>query len=295
MNNNLVSVVIPTYNQTQNLKKALTSVINQTYKFLEIIIIDDNVEEKISKFVSNLVDDNRKNNNFISLKYIKNKENSGSVFSRNEGIRISNGTYITFLDDDDIFTNDKIERQLQRIINTNSDFSVCNIALTKDWKTFKIRERKYLKNKESLLTLHQKYHMAGTSTFMFRRESLIKLGGFTSQDFGDDYYLIEQSIINSLKFVHANFVGVYAWVDNSVGLSSWSNKIKTEKALFNHKMNNFKSLSKKDIRYIKMRHNLVLAKAYLDGRRILKSILLFLASFLQHPFGFIRIGLGLDV
>ena len=83
MNSELISVVIPTYNRYRELIRALESVKNQTYKNLEVIIIDDNIDQKLSKKIELLIKNKYKN--YI---YIKNQENIGGALSRNKGIEI---------------------------------------------------------------------------------------------------------------------------------------------------------------------------------------------------------------
>ncbi len=102
----LVSVIIPTYKRPDSLKNAIKSVVNQTYKNIEIIVVDDN-----SKFP-----DYRKKTKEIVKEYpqiilIENKKNLGGALSRNEGIYIAKGKFIAFLDDDDTYREDKIEKQ----------------------------------------------------------------------------------------------------------------------------------------------------------------------------------------
>ncbi|GAK22974.1 probable glycosyl transferase [Vibrio sp. JCM 19052] len=111
----LVSVIISTYNRKDLLERALISVINQTYKNIEIIVSDDCSDYDVNKLVNN-----------ISQKYNKeiiyrcNQVNSGACFTRNEAIKIANGHFITGLDDDDEFTPNRISLFLE---NYSEDFS----------------------------------------------------------------------------------------------------------------------------------------------------------------------------
>lgn len=101
--NELISIIIPVYNNEKWFERCIESVINQTYNNLEIIIINDcstdNVEDIILKYKKL---DNR-------IIYIKNEENKGVGYSRNRGIEASNGNYIYFLDSDDYIEKDTIE------------------------------------------------------------------------------------------------------------------------------------------------------------------------------------------
>lgn len=104
----LVSVIIPTYNRFELLKKALTSVLNQSFKDFEVLIIDDCSQDETSQIPEHSAD--------RRIRYIRNDRNKGISAVRNIGIRNSKGTYIAFLDDDDEWMPDKLEKQMNLII-----------------------------------------------------------------------------------------------------------------------------------------------------------------------------------
>lgn len=92
----LVSVIIPCYNGQQYIKEAIESVLQQKYQVFEIIIIDDASTDSSDKVIQAYLSDHR-------IMYHKNPVNGGIPFSRNTGIRESNGDYIAFLDQDDFW------------------------------------------------------------------------------------------------------------------------------------------------------------------------------------------------
>jgi teichuronic acid biosynthesis glycosyltransferase TuaG len=102
----LVSVIIPYYKKKKFIVKSVESVINQTYKNIEIIIIYDNESNIELDYIKNL------ENKDFRIKLIINKKNIGAGESRNKGIKFSKGKYIAFLDADDIWVKNKIEKQL---------------------------------------------------------------------------------------------------------------------------------------------------------------------------------------
>lgn len=107
----LVSVVISTYKRDFELKRALTSVMNQTYSNIEIVVVDDNGQNTIyQKKVEKIINSFREK---INIKYIINKNNLGGALSRNIGIENCSGKYVGFLDDDDEYYPEKIEKQLK--------------------------------------------------------------------------------------------------------------------------------------------------------------------------------------
>ena len=112
-NNIKISVIIPTFNREKLIGNSIKSVLNQTLKNFELIIVDDgstdNTKEVVDKF-----QDKR-------IKYIKLDTNQGASNARNIGIKNAKGKYMSFQDSDDIFYPNKLEIQLNNIINKKSD------------------------------------------------------------------------------------------------------------------------------------------------------------------------------
>lgn len=105
MKNSFISVIVPVYNRADLISETIESILNQTYKNFELIIVDDgstdNTEEVIGKFK-----DSR-------IKYIKTDNWGGPARPRNIGIKKAKGEYIAFCDDDDIWLPEKLEKQIR--------------------------------------------------------------------------------------------------------------------------------------------------------------------------------------
>lgn len=112
-----VSVVIPTYNREKTLKKCIDSLINQTLKNIEIIIIDDGSNDNTSDLILNYTDER--------IKYFKRK-NHGIGSSRNFGIEKSSGEYLCFVDSDDYVSKDYLEKMYNKAITDELDLVVCD-------------------------------------------------------------------------------------------------------------------------------------------------------------------------
>ena len=113
----MVSIIIPTYNRESTIKRAIESVLNQTYKDIELIIVDDCSTDNTEDVVKS-IEDSR-------LKYFKLEKNSGACVARNYGVAIANGEYIAFQDSDDEWYSNKLEEQLNNMKNNNSDADFC--------------------------------------------------------------------------------------------------------------------------------------------------------------------------
>ena len=111
-----VSVIIPFYNRIPLLLKSIDSVISQTHKNLEIILVNDGSTEEISEVTKYIKRDKR-------IKLINLSENKGAAAARNIGMDNATGEYIAFLDSDDLFIKDKIKEQLKQMYLTGYNVS----------------------------------------------------------------------------------------------------------------------------------------------------------------------------
>lgn len=107
MQENMVSIIIPVYNAEKYIYYALESIVKQTYKNFEVIIIDDCSTDNSIDIVENM--------GLKNVKIIKLKRHRGVSIARNIGIRTAKGRYLTFLDADDMFVKTKLERQIEFI------------------------------------------------------------------------------------------------------------------------------------------------------------------------------------
>ena len=176
--NILVSVVIPTYSRNDTLCKAIDSVLGQTYQTLEIIVVDDNPvdsdwRKSTEKLMAKYAEDQR-------IRYLKNKQNLGGAGARNEGIIAANGEYIAFLDDDDVYFDRKIEKQLECFIKSNNDklaLVLCDAEVTVDDEFVCNTYHHY---KGNCLYEAMRFNcLAPTSQWMAKKEALLDVGMFT--------------------------------------------------------------------------------------------------------------------
>ena len=114
-----VDVILPNYNKAEFLEDAINSVINQSYENWNLFIIDDNSQDNSRTIINNLK--KRNNINIIFL-----KKNKGAAFCRNLGIRLSNSKYISFIDSDDYWSENKLKEQINFMENFNREFTYTN-------------------------------------------------------------------------------------------------------------------------------------------------------------------------
>ena len=109
----LVSIIMPYYKKEMFVKKSVKSLLNQTYQNFEIILVNDQADERSSIFLKDILNlDNR-------IKLVTNEKNLGVGESRNKAIEIAKGEYIAFCDCDDLWKNNKLEVQIEFMKNSN--------------------------------------------------------------------------------------------------------------------------------------------------------------------------------
>lgn len=119
MENNLISIIIPIYNSEKTIKRCLESIINQTYRNIEIILIDDGSEDDSYKICKEY----QQNDNRIVL---KSQKNSGVSKARNTGLDIAKGRYIGFVDSDDFIDKNMYELLVKEMEEKGCKLSICN-------------------------------------------------------------------------------------------------------------------------------------------------------------------------
>ena len=123
----LISIIIPAYNAETYLNECINSVITQTYRNLEIVIINDGSTDNTLNIIKKYKSIDKR---IVAI----NQNNCGVYDSRCNGVKISKGDYIIFLDADDFLTSDCVEKLYNSIIESNTDIVRCNFKYYKNFK-----------------------------------------------------------------------------------------------------------------------------------------------------------------
>lgn len=132
MDKDKVSIIVPVYNVEKYIEKCLKSLISQSYKNIEIILIDDGSKDNSGK----ICDEYKRKDSRIKVVH---KENAGVSEARNSGLQEATGEYICFVDADDFVMNDYIEYMYELIVNNSSDIAIC----TKMFSNFDEKQTSY--------------------------------------------------------------------------------------------------------------------------------------------------------
>ncbi|MFI1744768.1 glycosyltransferase family 2 protein [Thalassobellus sediminis] len=122
----LVSIITPMFNSEAFISETINSVLKQTYKNWELLLIDDNSQDKTLSIVQEYI------KNYPQIKLLKNDTNQGAAISRNKGIDFAKGDYIAFLDADDLWKPEKLESQIKFMQTENCDVCYSSYELIKE-------------------------------------------------------------------------------------------------------------------------------------------------------------------
>ncbi len=166
---NLVSVIIPTFNREVYLEEAIQSVISQSYRPIECIVVDDGSTDKTKEIIEKFISENKEG---FTVKYLF-QQNAGSQAARNSGTRASSGEFIQHLDSDDILYPGKIINQVQ-FLNQNPN---CD-GIWGDWRKGSPGKNEQVKSlpNEDLLSQFLAEDCIHTLSFLFRRSIVQKIG-----------------------------------------------------------------------------------------------------------------------
>lgn len=168
MKEKLVSVIIPTHNRSSVVATAIHSVINQSYRNIEIVVVDDGSDDE---YVTEL----EKLKNDVQLKLVKLAERSNAANARNIGASSSNGDYIAFLDSDDEFLQEHLKSKIELLESRNYDGVLGSFVVNSNGK----KTDYILNSKRDIKDIYNYFSYKGvdfrTSTFVVKRSSFTKV------------------------------------------------------------------------------------------------------------------------
>lgn len=190
------SIILPTYNRAALLKKAIDSVLNQTFSDWELIVVDDASHDNTENILKAYLNQDSR------IHFIKKNKNSGPALTRNEGIILAQGQYITFLDSDDEYEKDHLLLH-QKILLQDRELEML-------YGSVEIIGDPYVKDYfDNTRFIHLKDCVLG-ATFFIRRDILLREGGFNNMSYGEDTELFHRLQSKNIKTQKLNF-GTYKY------------------------------------------------------------------------------------
>lgn len=283
-----VSIIVPTYERSEFLERAVKSILEQSYENIEVIVIDDNLynsdDSKRVFDTINSIGDKR-------VKYVKTAGKTGGGAARNFGLKAMTGDFVGFLDDDDIYLENKIRDQVRFMEENKLDFSFQDVYLySTDEKLVEFRKLDFCKSfdKKSLIKEHILHSIAPTSVYMATKDMVSRSKGFGEVKVGQDFFFFLNCVEAGGEFGYLPGAYVKQYLHNQGRISLGKNKIEGENLLFHFKKKYFYLLSCSEKRYVRFRHMAVMAFTYFRSGKKAKAMFSFALTFLYSPINSIR-------
>jgi len=277
MSKSIVSIIIPTFKRNQYLKRAINSVLNQTFNEFEIIVIDDNNEgSRYRKLNEKLMEDYKDNEKVI---YIKHQQNLNGAAARNTGVKFSKSKYIAFLDDDDEYLPEKIELQINLLEKLDKTWGgvYCGYSIYKKNKLLQRNLNSGSGNLKKKLLLMET-PIGGGSTLLMKRSILKELDGFdiTFSRHQDWELLIR--FFRKYRIAYINRILVKIHLDDRKNLVNPEKIILTKEKYLKKFKNDIDEMNLDIQKEIYKRHYLEITRAFLKKKKVAKALSYYLKS-----------------
>lgn len=245
-----ISIIVPVYNVEKYLKRCIDSILLQTFKDFEIILVDDGSTDKSGSICDEYsMIDNR-------IKVIH-KENGGLSSARNIGINLAKGKYIAFVDSDD-YINERMYEILYKFIEeTKADIAICNYKKVNDNISFNKKinyDEINIKKFNNIEALEQIYLMNGPQFIiacnkLYKRE-IFKNLKYPEGRIHEDEFIAHKLLYNSNLVIYINEELYYYYIrENSIMNSNFSIKKFDAVYAYKDRVHFFRKISKKELQY----------------------------------------------
>lgn len=255
-----ISIILPTYNGSEYIQQSIESCLNQTYKKIELIIIDDGSTDSTSQIVNSFKDDR--------IKYYKHDKNYGLPTALNTGFSKITGDYVTWTSDDNYYAEKALEKMLSYLITNDCLFVYCNYYKFSSDNTYKLKIV-YLDEETEL----KKYNCIGPC-FLYSKEVKEKIGNYDARFYLAEDYDYWIRISKKYKMHHINEPLYYFRVHSKSLTQSRYNEVKTVVILLklNHELINEDSALKMLININYSSNSFLKIKRYMYNLQNQKSL-----------------------
>lgn len=205
-----VSIITPVYNVEECIERCINSVINQTYKDFELLLIDDGSKDKSTDIAKNLLEKSEVNYKIIT------QNNSGVSAARNKGIEEASGEYITFLDSDDYVDSRFVELMYKKAETTKCDVVFCDYSEVNEDEKVLVKNRtkclnEFISGKEAALKQLTDDITIGMRSAIYKT-SIIKDNNLffdSKRKYGEDMIFIVKALLYADKVISVNEILAY--------------------------------------------------------------------------------------
>lgn len=205
MEKDLVSIVVPVYKVEKYIRECIDSILNQTYKNLEVILVDDGSLDNCPYICDQYALKDKR----ITVYH---KKNGGLSDARNYGLKMANGRYVMFIDSDDYIENDMVETLLKNIINYKADISICDCYFLYKDKIIKndvennIQE---MSHDEALLRLNKQNSFGFAAWNKMYKKELFSTISFPKGKVNEDWYIMYKIFDKAKKVIYQPIAKYY--------------------------------------------------------------------------------------
>lgn len=195
----LISVIIPNYNREMVICETVQSVLNQSYKNIEILVIDDASTDRSVEMLAKVKDKR--------VRCVVQKEHRGASYCRNLGVSESQGEYLAFQDSGTVWLPDKLQKQMERLEKSPEAALVyCLLEIDDGSNTYCNPEKEYelCYKEEKCKNILKKRNLIGTPTILMTRKCFLEIGGFDERLLRWQDYDLVIRIVQSYKVVIVN-------------------------------------------------------------------------------------------
>lgn len=213
----LISVIIPMYNSKDYIEETLQSVLDQTYRNFEIIVIDDGSTDGSGDIVKKMQDKHK------NIYYIY-QCNSGVSTARNVGLKFAKGEYIAFLDSDDLWLREKLEKQIKRLLDTGYDACYCGTIDYFEDRNIYIKEKISFYNGKVLIPFLKDKFWGQTGTWIVKKRLILdnKILFNETCNWGEDFeFFFKVMALGNVTCVE-DYLFIYRRRSNSLSKFSFS-------------------------------------------------------------------------
>lgn len=270
----MVSVIIPTHNRVELLPRAINSVLNQTYQEIEVIVVSDGSTDGTDALMEKYANNSR-------IKYINYTPAHGGNYARNTGVKMSNGDYVAFLDDDDEWLPTKIEEQMH-IFNTSPNIGLVYTGTNVIYENADLQYKSIVHKSGDLgKEILFKNYIGSTTTVMVRKKVFDEAGLFdeklsANQDY--DLWIRVCQIVN-IGVVMKPLVNYYNSINSEQISSNTQKYIDAYNQIDLKYANLLKKLSNKELDVLKANREIDLGLRCLRNCDKISAVKYFINSF----------------
>lgn len=211
MRDNMVSVVVPSYNYEKYIEECLESIASQEYKMIELIIIDDFSKDNSVDVIKAFIDKYRQKKRFYDIKFLRHNQNQGAHYTINEGIQAATGKYIAVINADDLYEKNRFAVMISEMIRGNKQIAFSNIevidnksdlAQGEEAENFRAIQKRIDECGEVWKALMIQNVAISTGNMIFTKELYKQLKGFRKYKYIHDWdFILRATLIEEPLYV----------------------------------------------------------------------------------------------